>query len=86
VSWIQEKLIRLLELEDIPVAAYDRPVYIAQGTADRVVYPPATSLTADQLRAAGTDVTFLFYPGVDHSGLLAAALPDLLAWASQHCH
>jgi alpha-beta hydrolase superfamily lysophospholipase len=80
----QEQLIELLELEDIPIKAYDRPVYIAQGTADRVVYPPATDLTAAQLAAAGTDVTFKFYPGADHNGAMAAALPDLLAFAAAH--
>jgi alpha-beta hydrolase superfamily lysophospholipase len=79
----REQLIQLLELEDVPITAYDRPVYIAQGSADRVVYPPASQVTADQLRAAGTDVTFVVYPGADHNGVLAAALPDLLAWAVQ---
>jgi alpha-beta hydrolase superfamily lysophospholipase len=77
-----EQLIELLEQEDIPIKAYDRPVYIAQGTADRVVYPLATDLTAAQLGAAGTDVTFKFYLGADHNGVLAAALPDLLAFAA----
>jgi alpha-beta hydrolase superfamily lysophospholipase len=77
-----ERLIELLELEDIPIKASDRPVYIAQGTADRVVYPPATELTAAQLGAAGTDVTLRFYPDADHNGVLAAALPDLLAFAA----
>lgn len=75
-----ERLIRLLEGEDIPIGAYERPVYIAQGTADTVVYPPATQTTAEDLLAAGTDVTFATYEGADHSGVLAAALPDLLAW------
>jgi alpha-beta hydrolase superfamily lysophospholipase len=78
----QEQLIELLELEDIPIKTYDRPVYIAQGTADRVVYPPATDVTAAQLGAAGTDVTFKLYPDADHNGVLAAALPDLLAFAA----
>jgi predicted esterase len=57
-------------------------VYIAQGTADRVVYPPATDATAAQLAAAGTDVTFKFYPDADHNGVMAAALSDLLAFAA----
>jgi predicted esterase len=78
----QEQLLALLEPEDIPIEAYDRPVYIAQGTADRVVYPPASATTADLLTAAGTDVTFRFYPGADHNGTLQAALPDLLAFAA----
>jgi acetyl esterase/lipase len=78
----QEMLLQLLDLEEIPIAAYTEPVYIAQGTADRVVYPPASATTAEMLAAAGTDVTFRFYPGADHNATLQAALPDLLAFAA----
>lgn len=78
----EEQLLQLMDLEEIPIAAYDRPVYIAQGTADRVVYPPASATTTELLTAAGTDVTFRFYPGADHNGTLQAALPDLLAFAA----
>lgn len=77
-----EQLIVRMEEQDIPVAAYDAPVYIVQGTADTVVHPPASATTAEQLSAAGSDVTFEQYEGTDHNGLLAAALPDLLAWAA----
>lgn len=80
----QELLTRLLEADvDIPVVAHDEAVYIAQGTADTVVLPPASRTTADQLTAAGTDVTFRFYPGADHNGVMAAALPHLLAFAAE---
>lgn len=79
----QETLIRLLERDaDIPVRRHRRPIFIAQGTADQVVYPPATRTTADQLRAVGNDVTFRFYPGADHGGVMDAAKPELLAWAA----
>ncbi|MCK2217095.1 lipase family protein [Actinomadura sp. ATCC 31491] len=79
----QETLTQLLEHDaEIPIAAQERPVFIAQGTADTVVLPPATRTTAGLLAAAGTDVTFRFYQGADHNGVLAAALPDLLAWAA----
>jgi acetyl esterase/lipase len=67
---------------EIPIKKYAGPVYIAQGTDDRVVYPPASQTTAEQLAAAGTDVTFRYYPGADHDTTLAAALPDLLAFAA----
>ncbi|GGO80404.1 lipase family protein [Wenjunlia tyrosinilytica] len=78
------KLVELLEgVGEVPIAKYGAPVYIAQGTADRTVYPPATALTAKQLAAAGTDVTFKFYVGADHGGVMKAALPDLLAWAAK---
>lgn len=77
-----EELVRLLEKEDIPIKAYTRPVYIAQGTADQVVYFPASDLTAALLAEAGTDVTFKLYPDADHNGVMAAALADLLAFAA----
>ncbi|MEV4315091.1 lipase family protein [Actinocrispum sp. NPDC049592] len=69
---------------EIPVKEYAGPVFIAQGTADTVVYPPASQTTADNLKAAGNDVTLKFYPGADHDTTLQAALPDLLAFASAH--
>lgn len=79
----RERLTRLMEYDaDIPIVRHRRPVFIAQGTADTVVHPPASKTTADQLAAAGTDVTFRFYPGADHSGPMTAALPELLAWAA----
>ncbi|NAS25924.1 prolyl oligopeptidase family serine peptidase [Herbidospora sp. NEAU-GS84] len=79
----RQRLTRLMEHDaDIPIVRHRRPVFIAQGAADTVVYPPASKTTADQLAAAGTDVTFRFYPGADHSGPMTAALPELLAWAA----
>lgn len=79
----QELLTQLLETDaEIPIVAHQAPVYIAQGTADTVVYPPASKTTADQLAGTGTDVTFRFYPGADHNGLMSAAQPDLLTWAA----
>ncbi|WP_165960356.1 alpha/beta hydrolase family protein [Actinocrispum wychmicini] len=69
---------------EIPVKEYAGPIFIAQGTADTVVYAPASKTTADNLTAAGNDVTFHFYPGADHDTTLQAALPDLLAFAAAH--
>ncbi|MGN9913876.1 lipase family protein [Phytohabitans sp. LJ34] len=79
----RERLTRLMEREaDIPIVRHREPVFIAQGTADTVVYPPASKTTADKLAAAGSHVTFRFYPGADHSGAMSAALPELLTWAA----
>jgi acetyl esterase/lipase len=69
---------------EIPVTPYAGPILIAQGTADTVVYPPASQTTADELTAAGNDMTLRFYPCADHDTTLAAALPDLLAFAAAH--
>jgi hypothetical protein len=72
---------RLLTLPDMINRLIPR-ARLALGTPDTVVYPAASATTAAQLSAAGTDVTFKQYLDVDHSGVLAAALPDLLAWAA----
>ncbi|MFC5260515.1 hypothetical protein ACFPJ1_00215 [Kribbella qitaiheensis] len=52
-------------------------------TADTVVFGPATTVTADQLRAVGNDLTFKVHPGVDQDGLMAAAKAEILAWAAE---
>jgi hypothetical protein len=79
-----ERLAQLLDRDsEVPVVRHQQPAYLAQGTADTVVYPPATQTTAHQLAAAGSDITFRFYPGADHNGVMPAALPDLLAWAAE---
>jgi hypothetical protein len=69
---------------EIPVNRYAGPIFIGQGTADTVVYPPASQTTAENLTAAGNDVTFKYYVGSDHDTTLQAALPDLLAFAAAH--
>jgi acetyl esterase/lipase len=70
----------LMRYDEIPVQRYGRPVFIAQGTADRLLVPGMTKKTADELAAAGTDVAFTYYQDADHDTILAAARPDLLAW------
>lgn len=78
----RDKLQALMDQDaEIPITKYAGPVFIGQGTADTVVYPPASQTTAEALAAAGTDVTLRFYPGADHDTTLATALPDLVAWA-----
>ena len=49
--------------QDLPVRRHAEPIFLAQGTADTVVFGPATTVTADQLRAVGNDLTFKVYPG-----------------------
>jgi alpha-beta hydrolase superfamily lysophospholipase len=73
----------LSTIGEIPVAKYTKPVFIAQGTADTTVFPLATQATANQLAAAGSNVTFTFYQGDTHDTVLADALPDILNFAAQ---
>ncbi|MEV6239790.1 lipase family protein [Lentzea sp. NPDC051838] len=77
---LDEELLELMRFAEIPRVRHARPVYIAQGTADFGVYPPSSEETARELRAAGSDVTFKYYEGADHSGVMAAAQSDLLRW------
>ncbi|TCM45094.1 hypothetical protein EV648_107246 [Kribbella sp. VKM Ac-2568] len=68
-----EQMLQLLEKDgEIPVRRHAEPIFLAQGTADTVVFGPAMTVTADQLRAVGNDLPFKVCPGVDHNGLLAA--------------
>jgi fermentation-respiration switch protein FrsA (DUF1100 family) len=83
----RETFTRLLErAAEIPIVRHARPLYIAHGTADTLVFPPVSETTSRLLAEAGSDVTFRFYPGADHNSIEAAALPDLLAWAADRLH
>lgn len=50
---------------EVPVSGFDRPLFIAQGIADRVVPLPLTVKLVDDMRAAGSTPEFRMYPG-DH--------------------
>lgn len=79
----QEELLRMIDQDaEIPISRYREPLFIGQGTADLTAYPLATKITADKLREAGSKVTFTFYPGADHGGVMAAAKADMLTWAA----
>jgi acetyl esterase/lipase len=76
-----DRFTALFAEEEIPVRRYHRPVRLAHGTADLL---PAvlTEITAGQLAAAGTDVTYTPVPGADHFTVLAAATPQVLTWTA----
>ncbi|GAA1613665.1 prolyl oligopeptidase family serine peptidase [Kribbella sancticallisti] len=79
-----EEMLRLLEKDaEIPVREHEQPIFLAQGTADTVVFAPATTVTAEQLRAVGNDLRLAIYPGADHNALMGAAKADILAWAAE---
>ncbi|MFD3508071.1 lipase family protein [Nocardia sp. NPDC058666] len=59
----------------VPTVGHDRPIFVAQGTADRDVPPPMTYALIGELTVGGADVRFHPY-GTDHSGTMAASLPD----------
>ncbi|MFW0797721.1 lipase family protein [Gordonia sp. CPCC 205515] len=69
----------LIDYLAVPAGGYRTPVRIEHGTSDTTVpFPLSVALTA-QMRAAGTDVTLIPYPGVDHRGVTRAAEADAFA-------
>ncbi|MBW8484466.1 alpha/beta fold hydrolase [Actinomadura parmotrematis] len=61
---------------EVPVSGYTRPFYIAQGMVDTTVPIPLTLKLVADLKARNQPVTFKAYAGADHSGNMAASLPD----------
>jgi acetyl esterase/lipase len=56
------------------------PFLVTQGSADTVIPAALTAQFVDRLQKAGDEVAFRSYPGVDHFGLVDAAMEDSLAW------
>ncbi|BCJ76442.1 lipase [Catellatospora sp. IY07-71] len=72
----------LFDPHEVPVRRYSRPVRLAHGTADQL---PAvlTEITAGQLAAAGTDVTYTPVSGADHFTVAAAIAPHVVQWLEE---
>lgn len=67
--------------ENVPgQAPIGAPVFVAQGSADRIVPPLTTELFVHRLGAKGDRVGLTMYPDADHLSLLNACRPDVLAW------
>ncbi|MBJ8344020.1 lipase family protein [Antrihabitans sp. YC2-6] len=65
----------------VPTAGYDRPLFLGQGVIDTMVPSPLSVKLLADLRASGTDVTYvpyLFADGefVGHGGSMIASLAD----------
>ena len=56
------------------------PVFIAQGTADKVVDPPVTAAYMKEICAAGSHVTFLSLPGVGHGSAAMKSALTAVGW------
>lgn len=56
------------------------PMLVTQGSKDPVIPAQLTAQFVDVLQKAGNEVAYRVYPDVDHFGLVAAAMPDTLAW------
>lgn len=56
------------------------PVYIAQGSEDKVVVPSTTDHLVKDMCAKGTGVAFHVYQGTDHNLIGYTAAPDVVVW------
>jgi acetyl esterase/lipase len=74
-----DEFARRLAPQEVPVAAYPAPVFVAHGTADAL---PAvfSEITVGQLSGAGTAVTYVAVPGADHLTLLPTVTPTVVGW------
>lgn len=69
--------------EQNPAVQTAAPVFLAQGTADTTVLPVFTTMLDGQLKALNDDVDFRTYEGANHSGVIPAAQPDVMAFFAQ---
>lgn len=67
----------LADYMGVPETGYDKPFFMGQGLKDTDIIMPSTLLLASTLARNGEPVTFKTYP-TDHSGTMAASLPDTL--------
>ena len=63
----------------LPISA---PILVVQGTADPLVPLATTEAFVQRLCGLGSAVQFNRYPDVGHGAVIAAAMPDMLAWAA----
>ncbi len=56
------------------------PLLVAQGDADELVLPSATSAFVERLCSSGEQVTYRRYPGIDHGLIGERIVPYLLDW------
>jgi len=66
-----------------PLVRTAAPILIPQGEADTTVFPVFTNKLKDELLAAGDQVTYKTYPGIDHVGVVTAGEADALAFFEQ---
>jgi fermentation-respiration switch protein FrsA (DUF1100 family) len=66
-----------------PLARSRAPIQIEQGDADTTVFKVYTDQLKDELLAAGNQVIYRTYPGVEHVGVVYTGGPDALAFFRQ---
>jgi pimeloyl-ACP methyl ester carboxylesterase len=66
-----------------PLVSSTAPILIPQGESDTTVFPFYTAKLRDELLAAGNQLTYKTYPGIDHVGVVTAGEADALAFFQQ---
>lgn len=69
--------------ENIPMLPIAARLFIAQGEADPLVLPDVQQSYIDKIRAAGQELTYKTYPGLDHLTIVNESSPfngDLEEW------
>ncbi|MAT60839.1 MAG: hypothetical protein CMH41_04275, partial [Micrococcales bacterium] len=71
-------------LEQTPKPLPDTmPMFMAQGTADKVVLPWPNAIIQDKWCKAGSDLTTLWLAGTNHLGAAEVAGPAVVEWLAQ---
>lgn len=60
------------------------PTLVVQGTADAFVPEPFVAAFTSKLVTAGAPLTYHPYAGKDHSTIIPAATPEVLAFLAKH--
>jgi pimeloyl-ACP methyl ester carboxylesterase len=80
-NWRTSEPLRLFVSRNAPGAALSTgPLFLAQGTGDKVVAPQLTAALDKHLCEIGDTVDFRRYPGVEHVPLVGRATDDVLEW------
>lgn len=67
---------------EVPTSGYEQPFFIGQGAVDLAVWAPLTVKLTTELTLNMQPVTLRVYPS-DHSGTMAASLPDSTPFLAQ---
>ncbi len=66
--------------DNTPGAALGVPLFVAQGSADKLVVPSATQAYVDSACSRGEQVRFRTSPGATHGTIANTAVPDVLSF------
>jgi hypothetical protein len=66
-----------------PLVRSRAPIQIEQGESDTTVFKVFTDQLKDELLAAGNQVIYKTYPGVNHVGVVTTGEADALAFFQQ---